>query len=88
MTAREKLQDHLAYPPRTFRAERAAAYLSMGTSTFLKLVEEGIMPKGIKVHGMTMWDRLELDAALENLKEQEGTRRRNPIEEHYGVDGD
>jgi predicted DNA-binding transcriptional regulator AlpA len=30
-------------------AERAAAYLSMSTSTFLKLVEEGTMPKGIKV---------------------------------------
>ena len=46
------------------------------------------MPKGIKVHGMTMWDRLELDAALENLKEQDGTRRRNQIEAHYGVSGD
>ena len=84
----EKLQDHLAYPPRAFRADRAAAYLSMATSTFLKLVEEGTMPKGIKVHGMTMWDRLELDAALENLKEQDGTRRRNQIEAHYGVSGD
>jgi predicted DNA-binding transcriptional regulator AlpA len=59
--------------------------LSMSTSTFLKLVEEGTMPKGIKVHGMTMWDRLELDVALENLKEQKGARRRNPIEEHYGI---
>lgn len=84
----EKLQDHLAYPPRTFRADRAAAYLSMATSTFLKLVDEGVMPKGIKVHGMTMWDRFELDAALDNLKEQEGDRWRNPIEQHYGVNGD
>jgi hypothetical protein len=84
----EKLQDHLAYPPRTFRAGRAAAYLSMSTSTFLKLVDEGIMPKGIKVYGMTMWDRLELDAALENIKEREGVRRHNPIEAHYGVNGD
>lgn len=46
------------------------------------------MPKGIKVHGMTMWDRFELDAALDNLKEQEGDRWRNPIEQHYGVNGD
>jgi len=84
----ERLQDHLAYPPRTFRADRAAAYLSMATSTFLKLVEEGIMPKGIKVHGMTMWDRFELDAALDNLKERERDRRHNPIEQHYGVNGD
>ena len=83
----EKLQDHLAYPPRVFRADRAAAYLSMATSTFLKLVEEGTLPRGFRVHGMTMWDRLELDAALENLKEREGARR-NPIEEHFGVNGD
>ena len=81
----EKLQDHLAYPPRMFRAERAATYLSMSTSTFLKLVEEGLMPKGIKLRGMTMWDRLELDAAVEKLKEREDERRRNPIEEHYGI---
>jgi predicted DNA-binding transcriptional regulator AlpA len=82
----EKLQDHLAYPPRAFRAERAAAYLSMSTSAFLALVDEGIMPKRIKVHGMTMWDRFELDAAFDAMKDQEGVQRRNPIEDHYGVD--
>ena len=76
----EKLQDHLAYPPRTFRADRAAAYLSMSTSTFLKLVGEGIMPR--------MWDRLELESALENLKEQQGARHGNPIEAHYGINGE
>ena len=81
----EKLQDSLAYPPRTFRADRAAAYLSMSTSTFLKLVAEGLMPRGIKCKGMTMWDRLDLDAALENLKEPEGARPGNPLEQHYGI---
>ena len=86
--AAEKLQDHLAYPPRTFRADRAAAYLSMSKSAFLDLVAEGKMPKPIKIGGMTMWDRLELDAALENMKEQEGARRSNPIEEHYGISGE
>lgn len=86
--ASEKLQDCLAYPPRAFRADRAAAYLSMSTSTFLKLVAEGLMPMGIKCKGMTMWDRLDLDAAWENLKEREDTRRGNPIEEHYGISGE
>jgi len=81
----KKLQDQMAYPPRLFRAERAAAYLGgMSTSTFLKLVDEGRLPKGIKIGGMTMWDRLELDAALENLKANE-VERDNPIENHYGV---
>ena len=80
----EKLQDHLGLSAARFRADRAAAYLSMSTSTFLNLVEEGAMPKGIKVHGMTMWDRLELDAALDNLKERERDRRRNPIDNIMG----
>jgi predicted DNA-binding transcriptional regulator AlpA len=84
----EKLSDRIAYPPRTFRAEEAARYFSMSISSFLKLVAEGVMPRGIKVRGMTMWDRHELDSAWENLKEQQGARRGNPIEEHYGINGE
>jgi predicted DNA-binding transcriptional regulator AlpA len=87
MTA-EKLQDHFAYPPRTFRAEEAARYFSMSISSFLKLVAEGVMPRGIKVRGMTMWDRHELESAWENLKDRQGARRGNPIEEHYGINGE
>jgi hypothetical protein len=36
---------------------------------------------------MTMWDRRELDSAIEDLKEQEGARRSNPIEKRYGIGG-
>lgn len=84
----EKLQDRLAYPPRAFRADRAAAYLGMSTSKFLDLVDQGRLSPGIKVDGMTLWDRLQLDADFEALKAQEATRRHNPIEAHYGVNGD
>jgi predicted DNA-binding transcriptional regulator AlpA len=84
----EKLQDSLAYPPRTFRADRAAANLSMATSTFLKLVEDGVMPRGIKVRGMTMWDRLELDAAFEKLKTEETERKRNTVDMVLGLEKD
>jgi len=69
---REKLSDTLAYPPRGMRADRAAAYLGMSTSTFLRLVGT-VLPKGVEVGGMTIWDRLELDAAFENLKNPERT---------------
>jgi predicted DNA-binding transcriptional regulator AlpA len=60
---RDKLQDQLAYPPRAMRADRAAAYLAMATSTFLELVKEGLLPKGVKVKGMrcgigTTWTAL------------------------------
>ena len=64
----EKLADGLSYPPRGMRADRAAAYLGMSKSSFLRLVEDELLPGGIVVGGMTLWDRLELDAAFENLK--------------------
>ena len=67
--ADRKLQDGLSYPPRVFRAERAAAYLSIGTTTFLRLVSEGVLPKPIKLRGVTIWDRLDLDAAIDDLRE-------------------
>ena len=63
-----KLADTLAYPPRAMRADRAAAYLGMSQSAFLRLVEEKLMPAPVKIKGMTTWDRLELDAAYDNFK--------------------
>jgi len=50
------------------RADRAAAYLSMSQSEFLRLVDEKLMPPPIKIKSMSTWDRLELDAAYENFK--------------------
>ena len=65
----QKLADSLAYPPRAMRADRAAAYLSMSTSMFLRLVDEGLMPQATKIRDMATWDRLDLDAAYDNLKD-------------------
>lgn len=61
----QKLADGLAYPPGALRADRAAAYLSMSTSTFLELVERGRLPKGKKLAGIRFWVRRELDAFLD-----------------------
>lgn len=66
-----KLADHLAYPPRAMRADRAAAYLSMSQSMFLRLVEEGLMPPATKIKNMATWDRLALDAAFESLRDSD-----------------
>jgi hypothetical protein len=71
----EKLQDQLAYPPRLFSEDRAAAYVGFGLTKFSELVDDGIMPPPIDVDGTKRWDRLELDAAVENLKD----RRRDPV---------
>jgi predicted DNA-binding transcriptional regulator AlpA len=53
------------------RAERAAAYLAMSESTFLRLVAERTLPKPIKIGGMVLWDRLDLDSAFDNLKAEQ-----------------
>jgi predicted DNA-binding transcriptional regulator AlpA len=63
-----KLADSLAYPPRILRADRAAAYLSMSESHFLKLVAEGRLPKGKHLGGITFWDRAMLDAFVDNYE--------------------
>jgi predicted DNA-binding transcriptional regulator AlpA len=62
-----KLADTLAYPPRGFNAERAAAYVGVSLSTFLRQVEEGIWPRPRRIKGAVVWDRLSLDAAFDNL---------------------
>lgn len=66
---REKLADHMGYPPRALRVERAAAYLSISAATFLRLVEEGVLPKPVHIgDAVVAWDRYELDEAFERLK--------------------
>ena len=62
-----KLADGLSYPPRGMRADRAAAYLGMSTSSFNRLVDDELLPSGKTIGGMVIWDRLELDAAFENF---------------------
>jgi predicted DNA-binding transcriptional regulator AlpA len=62
-----KLADHLSYPPRLMRLERAAAYLAMSTTTFLRLVDEGVLPQPARIHSIVAWDRLALDAACDSM---------------------
>jgi predicted DNA-binding transcriptional regulator AlpA len=67
MSTSRKFQDHLAYPPRAMKAERAAAYLDMSRSKFLELVEQGRLPKPKIIDGIRVWDRLALDAAFNDF---------------------
>jgi predicted DNA-binding transcriptional regulator AlpA len=77
-TVADKLQDHFAYPPRGMDAERAAAYLGLGRTKFLELVEDGRMPKPVRIEEeLPRWDRHDLDAAWDDLKQQ---KRHDPIE--------
>jgi predicted DNA-binding transcriptional regulator AlpA len=76
-----KLADDLAYPPRAMRADRAAAYLSMSTSTFLKLVDERRLPQPKRLGGLVFWDRLKLDAFVDGVEDDEV----NELEQALGV---
>ena len=80
-----QLQDRLNYTPRGLRADRAAAYLGMSESSFLALVKEGLMPKPVKIKGMSVWDREKLDAAFEALQHEPPTSRRNTMDEAMGI---
>jgi hypothetical protein len=71
----DKLQDQLAYPPRLMAATRAAAYIGFGLTKFMEMVDQGVMPEPIDVDGSPRWDRIDLDSAVENLKD----RRRDPV---------
>jgi len=55
--------------PRGLRADSAAAYIGMGKTKFLELVDKGTIPKPINIEGIRIWDRFDLDAVLEAAKE-------------------
>lgn len=64
-----KLADSFCYPPRLMRATRAAAYLDISPSHFHKLVDDGALPKSLKLAGAVVWDRNALDAAADALSD-------------------
>ena len=70
--------------PRALRLESACAYVSMGKTKFLALVESGRMPASIKIDGITCWDRVDLDSAFEELKEA-ATARPNSFDAVLGT---
>lgn len=53
--------------PRGLRLPDAAAYVGMGETKFLQLVDAGRMPSARKIDGMTLWDRRALDRRLDEI---------------------
>jgi predicted DNA-binding transcriptional regulator AlpA len=68
-----RLQDSFAYPPRLLRADRAAAYLGLGTSTFLRLVSDGVLPRPKHIKGVVAWDRFAHDAYVDSIDDEGNT---------------
>ena len=67
------------------RLEQAAFYLSMSQASFLRLVEDKTMPRPIKIRGMVLWDRLDVDDAFEEMKRGQRAKSRNTIDELLGI---
>jgi predicted DNA-binding transcriptional regulator AlpA len=59
--------------PRGLRADDAAAYLGMGKTKFLELVNRAMIPRPILIDGIKVWDRFDLDAAFDAAKEDTPT---------------
>ena len=85
VTKSKLLQDALAYPPRLLRADRAAAYLAMSRATFLNLVEQGALPKPVRLRGVVAWDRAKLDSFVDALEHEPPSSRRNTMDEAMGI---
>lgn len=59
----------IPYPPRGLSREEAAHYIGVGATTFDGLVQDGRMPKPMRLGKRVIWDRLKLDAAFVDLDE-------------------
>lgn len=57
--------DNLPHWPRGLRRTLAAAYIGVGQNMFDTMVAEGTMPKPKRIHGRTIWDKVEVDRAFD-----------------------
>ena len=69
---------------RGLRADDAAAYLGMGKTKFLELVDNGTIPRPMNLGGIRIWDRFDLDAVLEAAKEDIPSER-NSFDKILGI---
>ena len=63
------MSDATSYPPRGLSREEAARYVGVGTTTFDGLVQEGRMPRPMRLGKRVIWDRLKIEAAFADLDE-------------------
>lgn len=66
--------DNIAYPPRGLSREESARYVGVGSTKFDEMVKDGRMPKPKRVDGRTVWDRIALDVAFNDLPDDSGNR--------------
>ena len=52
---------------RGLRREQAAAYVGVSPSSFDTMVREGAMPEPARWRGCVLWDRRQIDLAMDSL---------------------
>lgn len=67
-------QDPIAYPPRGLSRDEAARYIGVGVTLFEEMVRDGRMPKPKRANSRTLWDRIALDMAFNDLPGEDGNK--------------
>jgi predicted DNA-binding transcriptional regulator AlpA len=61
-----------AVAPRGLSRLAAAAYVGIGATLFDQMIAAGKLPKPFRIEGRVLWDRLRLDAAIDELQDGDG----------------
>lgn len=69
--------DMIPWVPRGLCREEAAYYVGVGTTKFDQMVNDGRMPRGKRIDGRVVWDRVQLDQAFSDID----TGPRNVLDE-------
>jgi predicted DNA-binding transcriptional regulator AlpA len=59
------------YPPRGMSRAEAARWVGVSASKFDQLVKDGRMPRPRAIDGRVIWDRYQLDAAIDELPDRD-----------------
>jgi predicted DNA-binding transcriptional regulator AlpA len=78
--ARSTLRE-LSLPRFALKRDEAAAALAISVGTFDAWVKDGIMPKGCKIRGNTLWDAEAVHGAWRKLADGETDEGANPFDE-------
>ena len=57
--------------PRGLSRLAAAAYVGIGGTLFDQMVTAGKLPKPFRIEGRVLWDRVRLDAAIDELQDDQ-----------------
>jgi excisionase family DNA binding protein len=71
VSTRKEANQTVALPRRGLSVIDAATYVGVSRSKFLELVSDGRMPTPLRLDRRRIWDIRDLDAAFDNLRDEE-----------------